>query len=291
MEWLSLTLLSAFSLATADALTKKFLGDYRARELVVIRFGLAGLLLLPLVIAQPWPDLPAPFWGWMAVLLPLEIAAMLVYTLAIRDHQLSLTLPYLAFTPVFTTVTGYLILGEQVSSKGFSGIFLVVAGAWLLNIEQARGESLLAACIAPFKAILKQRGSRLMLIAATVYSFTSVISKGAMQYTTPAFFGPFYFVVIGAAALLFFGARDPRVVQAIWRRPGFNVLVALAMAVMVVSHFIAIQQVEVAYMIAVKRTSLLFGIAYGVLLFKESGGASHMAAGAMMVAGVLLIAA
>ena len=52
----------------------------------------------------------------------------------------------------------------------------------------------------------------------------------------------------------------------------------------------AIQQVEGAYMIAVKRTSLLFGIVYGALLFKEQDLGRHLAAGVLMVAGVFLIA-
>ena len=61
------------------------------------------------------------------------------------------------------------------------------------------------------------------------------------------------------------------------------------MAVMVVTHFLAIARVEVAYMIAVKRTSLLFGILYGALLFRERRLGQNMFAGALMVAGVALI--
>ena len=61
------------------------------------------------------------------------------------------------------------------------------------------------------------------------------------------------------------------------------------MAVMAYTHFLALQQVEVAYMIAVKRTSLLFGILYGALLFKETGLTRRLPAGVLMVAGVALI--
>jgi hypothetical protein len=48
--------------------------------------------------------------------------------------------------------------------------------------------------------------------------------------------------------------------------------------------------VEVAYMIAVKRTSLLLGILYGALVFKEAGLAGHALAGGLMLVGVFLIA-
>lgn len=61
------------------------------------------------------------------------------------------------------------------------------------------------------------------------------------------------------------------------------------MAAMVVTHFYAIEHIEVAYMIAVKRTSLLFGMLYGAWLFRETGLVKNLVAGAMMVLGVYLI--
>jgi drug/metabolite transporter (DMT)-like permease len=66
--------------------------------------------------------------------------------------------------------------------------------------------------------------------------------------------------------------------------------VGLFMGAMVLAHFYAIAHVQVAYMIAVKRTSLLFGMIYGAWLFGESGIRRNLAAGALMVAGVYLIA-
>ena len=56
------------------------------------------------------------------------------------------------------------------------------------------------------------------------------------------------------------------------------------------AHFYAIAHIEVAYMIAVKRTSLLFGMLYGAWLFGETGLARNLAAGILMVLGVFLVA-
>ena len=287
MDWLSLTLVSAFCIATADALTRKYLQGYSARELVIVRFGMPGLLLLPLLVVQPMPELATEFWYWTAALIPLEVTAMLLYSQAIRDTSLSLTLPYLAFTPVFNTLTGYILLQEQVSVTGFLGILFVVFGAWLLNLEHARGERF--DVIAPFRAIVTERGSRLMLITAALYSLTSVLGKGALAYTTPVFFGTLYYVVIGFTVIVVFsvGARTP--VNVLWRKPVPHIAIGLFMGVMVVTHFFAIQHVEVAYMIAVKRTSLLFGILYSVLLFHERARIEHFVAGGLMLAGVYLI--
>jgi drug/metabolite transporter (DMT)-like permease len=286
MDWLWLTLGSAFFLATADMLTKRYLAHYRPGELVLVRFGVTGALLLPALFLQAWPELPLPFWGWLAGLLPLEILAMWLYMQAIRDCPLSLTLPYLAFTPVFNVVTGYLFLGETVTGSGFAGISLVVCGAWLLNLDTGRGWNLLA----PFRAITRERGSRLMPVAAALYSLTSVMGKGALQYTTPGFFGPFYFVVLGVAAAGVFSSRDVGSWRALGRHPWAHLGVGAFMAGMVVTHFHAIVHVEVAYMIAAKRTSLLFGMLYGAWLFRETGLSRNLAAGTLMVLGVFLVA-
>jgi drug/metabolite transporter (DMT)-like permease len=289
MNWLGLTLLSAFFLASADALSKRFLAYYRPGELVMVRFGVSGALLLPVLLLQPWPAPPAAFWGWVAVLMPLEILAMWLYMRAIRESPLSLTLPYLAFTPVFNVLTGYLLLGEQVSLAGFAGILLVVSGAWLLNIKavrNGRGLSLLA----PFRAIAREHGSRLMLITAAIYSLTSVLGKAALLYVTPGFFGPFYFVALGGVTALLFGSRNIGTWRALGRHPLAHLAIGACMAAMVVTHFYAIGHIEVAYMIAVKRTSLLFGMLYGAWLFHEQGLTRNLAAGGLMVVGVFLIA-
>jgi len=288
MHWISLTLLSAFFLATADTLSKRYLSHYRPGELVLVRFGVSGALLLPLLLWQPWPQLSPAFWGWIAVSLPLELLAMWLYMQAIRESPLSLTLPYLAFTPAFNTLTGYLLLGEAVSWTGFSGILLVVLGAWLLNVETTQNGGA-PNLLAPFRAITRERGSRLMLIVAAIYSLTSVTSKGALLHVNPGFFGPFYFVVLGSASVLAFASRDVSSWRAMGRHPWVHLGVGAFMAGMVITHFYAIAHIEVAYMVAVKRTSLLFGILYGAWLFGESGLKKNLAAGILMVLGVYLI--
>jgi drug/metabolite transporter (DMT)-like permease len=289
-HWLALTLVCAFSLASADAATKGWLRDYSARELTLVRFGVTALIMLPLLPdAAAVTGLPRAFWLWVAALMPLEIAAMLLYMRAIRDHPLSLTLPYLAFTPVFVILSGYLLLGERVSARGALGILLVVAGAWLLNLERAsRGDW--RSWGAPLTAILREPGSRLMLAVGFLYSLTSVMGKGAMRYLEPTHFGAFYFLLLGIAVIALFALPRPRILVSVWRRPWAVITVAVLNAVMIYTHFLALQRVEVAYMISAKRTSLLFGILYGALVFGERRLGTHLVAGGIMVAGVFLIA-
>ncbi|UHD17322.1 DMT family transporter [Thiocapsa bogorovii] len=290
MDWVSLSLLCAFSLASADAATKAWLQGFSARELVVVRFGVAGLLMTPLLVGMPpLLDLPPAFWGWIAALIPLEIAAMLLYMAAIRDHPLSLTLPYLAFTPVFVIAVAWGLLGEAVSPLGAAGVGLVVAGAWLLNSRHAKRRDW-RSWTRPFAAIVEEPGSRMMLAVAAIYAVTATLGKGAMRYMDPEFFGAFYFALLGATVCLLILLPRPGLLLKLARRPMPVLLVGVLMGLMVCTHFLAVQQVEVAYMIAVKRTSLLFGILYGVLVFRETGLSTRLPGGMLMLAGVALIA-
>jgi drug/metabolite transporter (DMT)-like permease len=288
VHWLTLSLLCALSLAAADACTKKLLAGYAAAELVMVRFGLTALLLVPLLVVNPPPPVPFAFWGWVGTALPLEVLAMLLYVQAIRDSPLALTLPYLAFTPVFTTLTGLLLLGERISAQGFGGILLVVIGAYVLNLDQALNSR--RAWLAPFAAILRERGARYMLAVALIYSLTSVLGKGALQYVPATSFGAFYFVLLGIFTLTVFAWREPKAIGVLTRLEWPQFLVAGLMALMVITHFLALERVQVAYMISVKRSSILFGILFGALLFGEARLAQHLLAASLMVAGVVLIA-
>lgn len=283
-DWLLLSLLSAISLATADAFTKWRLADHDAWELAWVRFAIPGALLFPILIVHPLPDVPPAFWGWVLSAIPLEFLAMMLYMRAIRQSPLYLTLPYLAFTPAFSALTGYFLLGEKISRSGLSGILLVTAGAYLLNLRHI-GQGIFE----PFRAVLKEQGSLLMLIVAILYGFTSVLGKGALAYCPPLTFGAFYFALLGILVFpIPFIRRDFRIMT---MRPVWALIVGIMTAVMAVSHFLALEGVEVAYMVAVKRTSLLFGMIYGAILFREKGFGLHFLAGLLMVAGVALISA
>ena len=110
-----------------------------------------------------------------------------------------------------------------------------------------------------------------------------------MQLATPTSFGPFYFAVLGVTALVITLLRKSDDVAILIGRWKQALLVGFFMGVMIVSHFLAISLVEVAYFISVKRTSLLFGIIFGALFFKERHLARHLNAGFLMVGGVALI--
>ena len=133
MTWFVLSLVSALGLATADALTKRFFSDlspYRmavVRSLAVAPWMILALLFLPSAV----PD--RTFWLAIAAALPLELSAYFLYMRALKLSPLSLSLPFLAFTPVFMILTGRFILDESITPGGSLGIGFIAGKARLFG--------------------------------------------------------------------------------------------------------------------------------------------------------------
>ncbi|MBI5343905.1 MAG: hypothetical protein HZB83_00970 [Deltaproteobacteria bacterium] len=72
-------------------------------------------------------------------------------------------------------------------------------------------------------------------------------------------------------------------------RPTAFLPIGLFTAVMIMSHFVAINMTQVSYLISVKRTSLIFSVLYGKLLFYEVNIRERLLGSAVMLAGVVLI--
>jgi len=73
------------------------------------------------------------------------------------------------------------------------------------------------------------------------------------------------------------------------RRPGPALAVGASLSATVVCHYLAMDMVQAAYMLAVKRLSLLFALLYGGWLLGEARLAQHLAAGCLMLIGAGLI--
>ncbi|NOS36151.1 MAG: EamA family transporter, partial [Deltaproteobacteria bacterium] len=73
-------------------------------------------------------------------------------------------------------------------------------------------------------------------------------------------------------------------------RPLPFLVIGLFSAIMIIAHFTAITMTDVAYMISVKRTSLVFSVVYGWLMFSEEKIGERLLGSVIMMIGVVLIA-
>jgi len=166
-----------------------------ARKVLVVRIPTAALLFYLSIGQLPF------FAAWMvlagsgavgsgyflpaAVSVILNIAANLLFMEAVRLSPLSLTVPFLALTPVFTTLLGIPLLGEVPGALQWAGVAVVVVGAFQLNLGSAVGGSPRAA----WRAFLSEPGSLLMVLVSLCWSLAMPLDKLALVHADVATHG------------------------------------------------------------------------------------------------------
>ncbi len=284
--WVVFALISAFTLATSDALTKKALKDSNEYLAAWFRFFFSLPLLLIIWLFVPVPELDAEFYKAFAILVPLETVTIVLYIKALRLSPLSLTLPFLALTPVFLIFISYLIVGEKVSFRGGAGIFLIAAGSYTLNINEIK-----KGIFEPFRSISREKGSIMMIGVAVIYSLTASFGKVAIEHSSPLFFAVTYFMALTVffAPIAFWMGRKE--LGVFFRDKQFRKLIlpGVFFAVMAATHMLAMNLTKVAYMISVKRLSLIIGIMYGYFLFREENIKERFLGAVLMLIGFVLV--
>ncbi|MFW6324133.1 MAG: EamA family transporter [Desulfovibrionales bacterium] len=285
MLWFILSLLTAFFSATFAATLKRNLSHLSPLETAFVPLALSIPMFLLVLAVLPAPELSPGFWETVLLLLPFNLAGMLFTIWGIRISPLSLTMPFLAFTPALVIGTGFLVLGEVPNIQGIGGIAAIVAGSYVLNLNRDNHSVL-----DPFRAVFREKGSLLVLIASVIFSMAAVLGKKIVLQSSPLYAACIFFLVHNlfyAAAVLLSGRVKPEVLV---QNSRGGLIVAFFWFLEILCHFSAIAMVETAYMIAIKRLNGLFSVLYGGMLFRESHMRSRLAGAGLMTAGAALLA-
>lgn len=284
MVWFVLSVLTAFSESLKDVFSKR--GLKSIDEYVVswsLRF-FAFLFLVPLLFFIEIPSLNKEFWVALCVSGLLNLIATVLYMKAIKHSDLSLTVPMVTFTPLFLLITSPIILGEVPTLLGLLGVLLIVYGSYAFNIKQWR-----EGYLAPFKALLKEPGPRLMLMVAFIWSITTNFDKIGVQNSSPIFWSIAINAFIAIFLLPVMLKKSEKGLQVI--RNNYKVLLPVGFftALTVVLQMTAISLIFVAYVISIKRTSVIISVLFGYFIFKEKNIKERLLGSIIMVIGVVLI--
>jgi drug/metabolite transporter (DMT)-like permease len=284
MLWLILSLLTALAVATQDTWVKRFFSHLSAFDMVAY----PAVYSFPLfAAATAWadrPNLDAVFWWSFIASLPLNGISFVLYMQAIKRSPLSLTLPYLAFTPVFMILTGSLLLNELPNSWGVVGILTTCIGSYILNLDAKQRR-----LTAPIRAVFKESGSWMMLIVAFIFSIAAVVGKKGILHSSPLFFTMSFFAVFNPTFVLLLWLFGRIRLATYAEMPLKGLTAGCLLFVHALCHGFAISLTKAAYMISIKRLSILFGVIYGGLIFKESQIILRFTGAALMLSGALVI--
>lgn len=213
----------------------------------------------------------------------LNVAANVLFLRAVQVSPLSLTIPFLSLTPVFSTLMASVVLGERPDGGQAAGIALVVLGAFLVNLRRDRPS--------PVKALALERGSVMMVGVALVWSLTAVLDKRALAFADVPTHAAIQCAGVATVLVVVLAARgrlgELREVRAV---RGVYALSLAAAALGLGLQFVALRLTLVGLVEALKRAiGMFFAVIVGRLAFEEALTAGKLAGVALMSVGVLLI--
>lgn len=285
--WALYAFLSAFFVATTDPIAKRSLKKDDEYVVGWMLLAVSSVFLGAYYFSRGAIHIKPGLAATLVAVVPLEIMASILYYRALKLTDISLSVPFLALTPVFVVLTAFLILGERISPAGIAGILLIAAGVYTLNIKEVR-----YGWTTPIKAIFLNRGSVYMLAVAFVFSVTASVSKMVMLLSSPEQ-APFLYnfsITIAMAPIIAYRLAKGRSVLSLDRGSVISyAALGLSAALSSIFFFKSMACANVAYAISIKRLSLLISVGYGWLFFRERDVHIRLASTVCMVLGVGMI--
>lgn len=282
--------LLAFATALSEAfkdITSKFnlhhIDEYTAAFSMHL---VQSILLIPLVFYFGIEAMSSRFlWALLGGSL-LQLVVILLYFKAIKRSEISVTVPLLTLTPLFMLLTSPIMIGEFPSLLGIGGIFLIVVGTYISNLDQKRG-----GFFGPFVSLVKNQGSRYMLLVAFIWSITANIDKIGVEETTPIYWAFTKDFVILLYLIPILAVKSTKPMQQINHRKWPLLLVGFFRSASVLTQMFALQLILVAYVISIKRASSIFIILFAFLFMNEKRNFKNRMIGIIIIlAGLFIIA-
>ena len=216
----------------------------------------------------------------------INVVANLAFIEAVRRSPLSLTIPLLSLTPVFTAVLAIPMLGEVPEPRQWLGIGAVVVGAFWLNLS--RGSVSIAEA---WNAFLREPGSRLMVAVSLMWSLAMPLDKLAVAAAGPSFHGVVLNVGVAVVLVLLATVRGRlSEFRDLRHRPGLLLSGILISVVALGLQLMAIKIVWVGFVETMKRgVGSFLALLWGRLVFDEKLEPQRFVAVAVMGIGVALI--
>jgi drug/metabolite transporter (DMT)-like permease len=286
--WLALGLGAVLGDSGADVVTKRYFVHLPPYGMALVRLLGAAPFLALVGLSLSLPKLTPPFWFILAGMLPLEALATLLYMRALKICHLSLCVPFLAFTPVFLIFTGWLVLGESLNRWGAVGTVMIALGSYILGVG-ADGRRR-TGVLAPLQALAQEPGPRLMLLVAAIYSLTAALYKSAILHSDAVFFGAMYPLAVTGLMVSAYTWNRVELRPSIKSHGGWWMVLGLCSVLSYLCLAGGMELAPAAYLVAVKRLSLLFSVLLGGLWLQERPILPRLLGAGLMCAGVVVIA-
>ena len=239
------------------------------------------------------PHIDGIFVAALLVSVACNWAATLLSTSALAKADASLVSPLLTFNPAFTLLIAWLLLSETPGMRQSIGVGVVLLGAYLLEVEEAR-----TGLLAPLRVLLRRPGTVLAIIASALWGASTVFEKLSIEHLSPpsgpsvALLGTSLMVVLLTPGAFF--SSDQGAFKGQWSglraHPRALALAVLLAGVAPLFGFTAIALGLVGYVTALFKLSAVLTILWARLFLGEGSFRSRLLGTAVMLVGGVLVA-
>ncbi len=200
------------------------------------------------------------------LLIIIGVISALLFLKAISNSELSLTIPLLSFTPLFSAVLSYFLLNEKLTAIQYFAISFIIIGALILYSSSFKISSIFQSII----TIKENLSAKIMIIVAFSWSITPILDKISLKYSSINIHGLFQSLGM-LLILIFFSIPEIKKLKQFKINKINLILLTIFIGITAtILQFYAILNNYVPIMEAIKRTIGQFGsLFFGYFVFKE----------------------
>ena len=252
----------------------------------VLTWGMFTFTLPFMILVVAVEGVPPIVWNdflWStAMSFTVNIIAWNVFFYALQISDLSHNMPFTAFTPLFLIPVAFVLLGELPDEKGIAGILLIILSGYGIHLQSAN-------LLQPFRNLVKNKGSLLVLFVAMIWSLSATAEKVAVLSSSQAFYGLTINLLLSLAYTPYIFLVKKTGFRQITKNVYALVLLGFISGLLLIFQFTALKYLLVSYVIAFKRAGIVVSVLLGILLYKEKNPVKNLSFTILMVLGVFLI--
>ena len=210
------------------------------------------------------------------------------YTKAYETGDLSHVYPIMRSSPALVLLLAVIFLDEEVRASGVVGIFLVVIGAYIINLSDFSLKKILE----PIRTFNEDPATKLAFITMLLVAIYSLIDKVGVGIVDPFLFSFLHSVV----CLFFFSIyiSQTKTKQKIKNELSANTKIILLNGCIVLTGYLfilyAFQISKVSYIVGFRQISVLIAVVMGGRLLAEGNQKIRLFSSALIFIGAVLIA-
>ena len=204
----------------------------------------------------------------LLIIAVLNIISLYLFLNALKNEEISLCIPLLSYSPLFSMVFSKLLLNESLTMHQYIGIFTIFFGSFVLFSKTLLIKDLL---VSPF-SLIKNKGAQKIILVTIIWSVVPVLDKKSLLYTDIYFHG-FLQSLVGIVFLFVFIKSPLKSSFLIYknRKQFFLVLSLIIISFLAtIVQFEALQINLVSILEVFKRAiGILLALFFGYIFFNE----------------------